>query len=59
MTTVAEIQAAIEELRPGEFAQLTAWLDARRAGEVKEDSFGKAMDKVLTHHAPWLRKLSQ
>jgi hypothetical protein len=59
MTTVAEIQAAIEKLRPEEFARLAAWLDSRRAREVKEDSFGKAMDKVFTRHAPLLRKLSQ
>ena len=59
MSTVAELEAAIEKLRPDEFAELAAWLDARRAGEVKGDDFRKAMDKVFTHHAPLLRKLSQ
>jgi len=59
MTTVAEIEAAIEKLRPDEFAELAAWLDARRADEVEGGDFRKAMDKVFTHHSPLLRKLSQ
>lgn len=59
MTTVAEIEAAIDKLRPDEFAELTAWLDARRAGEIPSDDVSRAMDKVFGHHAPLLRKLAQ
>lgn len=60
MSTVAEIEAAIEKLRPDEFVELADWVAAqRRAREVKEGDFRNAMDKVFTHHAPLLRKLAQ
>ncbi|RYG62075.1 hypothetical protein EON80_23435 [bacterium] len=59
MSTVAEIEAAIEKLRPDEFA---AWVTARRRDrkvKVKEKDIGKVMDKMFAHHAPLLRKLAQ
>ncbi|MBX3743284.1 MAG: hypothetical protein KF712_20025 [Akkermansiaceae bacterium] len=61
MSTVAEIEAAIERLRPEEFAKLEAWLDERRAQRVtvQERNVAAAMDKVFAHHAPLLKKLSQ
>jgi hypothetical protein len=60
MSTVAEIEAAIEKLRPDEFAELAAWMAARLpAGENGERDFCKAMDKVFTHHAPLLEKLAR
>jgi len=61
MSTVAEIEAAIEKLRPEEFAKLEAWLEERRAREAAKakPDIGRAMDKVFSHHAPLLKKLSQ
>jgi hypothetical protein len=60
MSTVAEIEAAIEKLHPDEFAELAAWVDAqRRAREVTGGEFRKAMDKVFAHHAPLLDKLAR
>ncbi|MDB6136529.1 MAG: hypothetical protein JWM59_4772 [Verrucomicrobiales bacterium] len=60
MNTIAEIEAAIEKLRPDEFAELAAWVTARRrARKVREKDIGKVMDKVFAHHAPLLRKLAQ
>lgn len=60
MSTIAEIEAAIEKLRPDEFVELAEWVDAqRRVREVKGSDFHKAMDKVFTHHAPLLKKLAQ
>jgi hypothetical protein len=34
MSTVLEIERAIESLAPADYADLLAWLDARRAREV-------------------------
>ncbi len=60
MSTVAEIEAAIEKLPPEEFSKLAAWVDARRkTPEAKTPDVGEAMDKVFTHHAPLLEKLSR
>lgn len=59
MSTVAEIEAAIEKLCPDEFAELAAWVAARLpAGDTGERDFSKAMDKVFHHHAPLLEKLA-
>ena len=60
MSTIVEIEAAIEKLRPDEFAELSEWMVAlQRAREVEAKDIGKAMDKVFTHHAPLLKKLAQ
>ena len=60
MTILAEIEAAIEKLRPDEFSELAAWVVARgRVRKVKGRDIGSVMDKVFTHHAPLLRKLAQ
>lgn len=59
MSTVAEIEAAIEKLAPEEFVELAEWIAARRAREIQEGDFDKAVDKVFAHHAPLLRKLAQ
>ena len=59
MSTVAEIEAAIEKLAPDEFAELAAWINARQTQEIQTPGFEKAMDKVFDHHAPLLEKLSQ
>ncbi len=59
MSTVAEIEAAIEKLRPDEFAKLAEWMDARRESESKGSDISDAMDKVFAHHAPLLKKLAQ
>ncbi|RYD25793.1 MAG: hypothetical protein EOP86_26840 [Verrucomicrobiaceae bacterium] len=48
MSTVAEIETAIEKLRPDEFAELTGWVTARRrARKVKEKDIGKVMTRCL------------
>ena len=59
MSTIAEIEAAIEKLAPDEFAELAAWISARQSKEIEAPDFDKAMDKVFGHHAPLLEKLSQ
>lgn len=59
MSTIAEIEAAIEKLHPDEFAKLAEWMDARRALEMQGSNLNGAMDKVFEHHAPLLRKLAQ
>jgi hypothetical protein len=60
MSTIAEIEAAIEKLPPDEFVELAAWMDAhRRAREIQGDDFRQVMDKVFTHHAPLLDKLAR
>jgi len=59
MSTVAEIEAAIEKLPPDEFAELAAWISAHQARELDDKNLGNAMDKVFGHHAPLLKKLSQ
>jgi hypothetical protein len=60
MSTVAEIEAAIEKLPPDEFAKLAAWMVAqRRARKIQTRVFREAMDKVFTHHASLLEKLAR
>ena len=59
LSTVAEIEAAIEKLPPDEFAKLAAWISALQARELDDENLGDAMDKVFRHHAPLLEKLSQ
>ena len=60
MSTVAEIEAAIEKLPPEEFAKLAARMDAqRRNRKIPATVFGEAMDKVFIHHAPLLEKLAR
>ncbi len=59
MSTIAEIEAAIEKLPPDEFAQLAAWINARQTRELEGEDFRNAMDKVFGHHAPLLKKLSE
>ena len=60
MSTIAEIEAAIEKLQPDEFDKLAEWVAAQhRAREAKGGDFGEAMERVFTHHAPLLEKLAQ
>ncbi|MCW1915955.1 hypothetical protein OJ996_20370 [Luteolibacter sp. GHJ8] len=60
MSTLAEIEAAIEKLRPEEFSELAAWMDARRGErEIPASRVREAMDKVFDHHAPLLDKLAR
>ncbi|MFT6180080.1 MAG: hypothetical protein ACI9NQ_000143 [Paracoccaceae bacterium] len=59
MSTITEIETAIEKLAPDEFAELAAWINARQSQELETPDFEKSMDKVFGHHAPLLEKLSQ
>ncbi len=59
MSTVAEIEAAIEKLPPDKFAELAAWINARQTRELENGNLLDAMDKVFDHHSPLLKKLSQ
>jgi len=59
MSTISEIEAAIEKLSPDEFAELVVWINARQTQEIGPPELEKAMDKVFGHHAPLLEKLSQ
>ncbi|WP_367871061.1 hypothetical protein [Luteolibacter sp. Populi] len=60
MSTIAEIEAAIEKLDPDEFAKLAEWMASRNcASEEKGNDFKEAMDRVFSHHAPLLEKLAQ
>jgi uncharacterized protein len=43
MSSVAEIEAAIERLSPGEVSQLTTWLEARR--QQMQETVAKAATK--------------
>ena len=59
MSTLIEIEKAIEQLSPNEFAKLVEWVDSRREQEVDGPKFEEALDSVFEHHAPLLEKLSQ
>lgn len=59
MSTLAEIEKAIEKLPPNEFAKLVEWVDSRRELEAEKLHFNDALDAVFEHHAPLLNKLAQ
>ena len=59
MSTLAEIEKAIEKLPPNEFTKLVEWVDSRREQEAEDPEFKDALDVVFEHHAPLLDKLAQ
>ena len=59
MSTVTEIEAAIEKLTPEEYAELIEWMKTHTSKKSDEAEFRDAMDRVFGHHTDLLEKLSQ
>ncbi|MEM1057989.1 MAG: hypothetical protein AAGK14_01965 [Verrucomicrobiota bacterium] len=60
MTTLAEIEKAIEQLPPEDYAKLVAWLKARPLpATLDEDKLDEIQEQIFRAHAPLLKKLAE
>jgi len=64
MSTIEEIEKAIEKLPPKQFGELCAWISERAAAPVKQEEsgdpeFDKALGSVFEDYAPLLKELAK
>jgi hypothetical protein len=63
MSTVEEIERAVEQLRPPDFARFAAWLERKRAEEwdrqIEADAKAGRLDKFIDEALTWARSRNE